>query len=279
MSLIKQPDAYSCGPTCVANALYLLGNATMPIVKIKHACGTRWWNGTDESGLRRGLRRLGYEGIELTWLHKSDAKQALAWLREQHTLGRPVILCVDNFDHWVLAGGSTDRKVFVLDPYKGHKGAAASHYTYAAMAKRWWSKDKYSKEGCYYAVAVKPNTKATKRMAQHSMPLTSPEVLGRLRDGSNDLLPVSNSLIDVFGSVRRGKKLADLLQEASPYLTERIDYWWAGIDRARIRQELRNFVAFARGRQLRYVPSKRDQAIADLTVLLILHSYYKPEEL
>ena len=35
MSLIKQPDAYSCGPACVANALYLLGNAGTPIDKIK----------------------------------------------------------------------------------------------------------------------------------------------------------------------------------------------------------------------------------------------------
>lgn len=277
MSLIRQPDAYSCGPTCVANALYLLGNAQTPLAKIKRACGTRWWNGTDESGLRRGLRRLGYEGTEQTWLHKSDAKQALSWLREQHAHGRPVILCVDNFDHWVLAGGSTDKHFFIQDPYEGHKGAAASHHSNGALARRWWSKNR--NEGCYYGVAVKPVTKETRRLAHRAMPLTSLEVLNRLKDSSNDLLPVSSSLIDVFGTVRRGKKLADLLQEASPYLTERIDYWWAGIDRARIRQELRNFVAFARGRELRYVPSRREQALADLTVLLILHSYYKPEEL
>lgn len=278
MSLIRQPDSYSCGPTCVANSLYLLGNAKTPIERIKRACGTRWWNGTDESGLRRGLRRLGYDGTEQTWHHKSDGKTALQWLREQHQLGRPVILCVDNFNHWVLAGGSTDRKIFVLDPYEGHRGAAASHYSNAALIKRWWCKNK-TEEGGYYAVAVKPNTKETRRMAQRAIPLTSPEVLNRLRDSSNDLLPVSNSLIDVFGSVRRGKKLADLLQETSPYLTQRIDYWWANIDRERIRRELRNFVAFARGRQLRYAPSKREQAITDLTVLLILHSYFKPDEL
>jgi len=277
MSLIKQPDAYSCGPACVANALYLLGNAVIPLERIKRVCGTRWWNGTDESGLRRGLRRVGYDGIEQTWMHKSDATAALSWLRDQHAQGRPVILCVDNFDHWVLAGGSMERKFFILDPYEGHRGAAASHYSNAALARRWWCKDK--DEGCYYAVAVKPNTKATRRLAQRAMPLTSPDVLNRLRDSSNDLLPVSNSLIDVFGSVRHGKKLADLLQETSPYLTSRIDYWWANIDRERIRRELRNFVAFARGRQLRYVPSKREQAITDLTVLLILHSYFKPEEL
>ena len=277
MSLIKQPDAYSCGPTCVANALYLLGNGEIPVAKIKRACGTRWWNGTDETGLRRGLRKLGYYGVQQTWLHKSDGRAALAWVREQHARGRPVILCVDNFDHWVLAGGSTEKQFFIQDPYEGHRGGAASHYTNAALGRRWWCKKQG--EGCYYAVAVKPNTRETRRMAHHAMPLTSPEVLNRLKDSTNDLLPVSSSLIQVFGSVRRGKNLADLLQEASPYLTDRIDYWWAGIDRARIRRELRNFVAFARGRQLRYLPAKRDQAIADLTVLLILHSYYRPEEL
>ncbi len=279
MGLTKQPDEYSCGPTCVSNALYLLGNGKVSFDEIKQACGTRWWNGTDESGLRRALRRLGYEGVEAQWPHKADRRAALSWLREQHALNHPVILCVDNFDHWVLAAGSTDKTIIVLDPYGGHRGATASTYSRTALAERWWSVDKEKKEGCYYAMAVIPRTKNARRMALNAIPLTSPEVLNRLKDASNDLLPVSHSLIDVFGRVRKGKKLADLLAEYSPYLVDRIDYWWAGIDRGRIRQELRNFVAFARGRQLRYLPARREQVLMDIAVLLVLHTYYKPEEL
>ncbi|GEM_PF-2618977 len=279
MGLTKQPDTYSCGPTCIYNALYLLGNGKVSFEKIKLACGTRWWNGTDESGLRRALRRLGYEGLEGQWSHRADRKEALAWLREQHSQNHPVILCVDNFDHWVLAAGSTEKTIFVLDPYGSHKGATASSYSGTALAKRWWSVDKEKKGGCYYAMAVIPSHKNAKRHALSAIPLTSPEVLNRLKDASNDLLPVSQSLIDVFGRTKRGKKLADLLSEYSPYLLERIDYWWAGIDRARIRQELRNFVAFARGRQLRYMPARREQVLMDIAVLLVLHTYYKPEEL
>jgi hypothetical protein len=279
MALTKQPDTYSCGPTCVFNALYLLGNADVSVEAIKQACGTRWWNGTDESGLRRGLRKLGYEGIEKYWLHKSNRQEALGWLYEQHSQNHPVILCVDNFDHWVLAAGSTEKSIIVLDPYGGHRGATTSVYSRTALARRWWSMDKVKKNGCYYALSVKPNSKKTRRFSLSAIPLTSPEVLHRLQDTSNDLLPVSQSLIDVFGRVRKGKKLADLISKSSPYLVERIDYWWAGIDRARIRQELRNFVAFARGRQLRYLPTRREQALVDIAVLLVLHAYYKPEEL
>ncbi|MCG3119812.1 MAG: hypothetical protein ALAOOOJD_02328 [bacterium] len=279
MGLTKQPDEYSCGPTCVSNALYLLGNAEVSFEQIKQACGTRWWNGTDESGLRRALRRLGYEGLEAQWPHKADRKAALAWLREQHGLNHPVILCVDNFDHWVLAAGSTEKAIIVLDPYGGHRGATTSSYSRTKLADRWWSVDKEKKEGGYYGMAVIPRTKNAKRLAVSAIPLTSPEVLNRLKDTSNDLLPVSHSLIDVFGRVRKGKQLAELLSEYSPYLVDRIDYWWAGIDRARIRQELRNFVAFARGRQLRYVPARREQVLMDIAVLLVLHTYYKPEEL
>lgn len=279
MGLTKQPDEYSCGPTCVSNSLYLLGNAKVSFDDIKQACGTRWWNGTDESGLRRALRRLGYEGLEAQWPHKSDRKAALTWLREQHAQNHPVILCVDNFDHWVLAAGSTEKTIIVLDPYGGHRGATTSTYSRTALAERWWSVDKEKKEGYFYAMAVIPRTKNARRFALNAIPLTSPEVLNRLKDTANDLLPVSHSLIDVFGRVRKGKKLADLLSEYSPYLVDRIDYWWAGIDRARIRQELRNFVAFARGRQLRYLPTRREQVLMDIAVLLVLHTYYKPEEL
>ena len=279
MGLTKQPDEYSCGPTCVSNSLYLLGNAKVSFDEIKQACGTRWWKGTDESGLRRALRRLGYEGLEAQWPHKSDRKAALTWLREQHAQNHPVILCVDNFDHWVLAAGSTEKTIIVLDPYGGHRGATTSTYSRTALAERWWSVDREKKEGYYYAMAVIPRTKNARRFALNAIPLTSPEVLNRLKDTSNDLLPVSHSLIDVFGRVRKGKKLADLLSEYSPYLVDRIDYWWAGIDRARIRQELRNFVAFARGRQLRYLPTRREQVLMDIAVLLVLHTYYKPEEL
>jgi hypothetical protein len=279
MGFTKQPDEYSCGPTCVYNALYLLGNPEVSFEDIKVACGTRWWNGTDESGLRRALRRLGYEGLEAQWPHKSEGKAALAWLREQHIQNHPVIICVDNFDHWILVAGSTEKAFIVLDPYGGHKGATTSSYSRTALLKRWWSVDKEKKEGLFYGLAVKPRRKDARKLAVNAIPLTSPEVLNRLKDASNDLLPVSQSLIDVFGRVRKGKKLADLIAEHSPYLVERIDYWWAGIDRARIRQELRNFVAFARGRQLRYVPSRRDQVLLDIAVLLVLHTYYNPEEL
>jgi hypothetical protein len=279
MGFTKQPDEYSCGPTCVFNALYLLGNAQVTFDEIKQACGTRWWNGTDESGLRRALRRLGYEGIEGQWSHKSDTRTAMLWLREQHNQNHPVIICVDNFDHWILISGSTEKSFIVLDPYGGHKGATASRYSRTALAKRWWSMDKEKNSGLYYAMAVKPRTKIARQMAMSAIPLTSVEVLNCLKDTSNDLLPVSQSLIDVFGRVRKGKKLADLISECSPYLVDRIDYWWAGIDRARIRQELRNFVAFARGRQLRYLPSRREQVLMDIAVLLVLHTYYKPEDL
>jgi predicted double-glycine peptidase len=166
MGFTKQPDEYSCGPTCVFNALYLLGNAQVTFDEIKQACGTRWWNGTDESGLRRALRRLGYEGIEAQWPHKSDNKTATLWLREQHSQNHPVIICVDNFDHWILVSGSTENSFIVLDPYGGHKGATASRYSRTALTKRWWSIDKAKNGGLYYGMAVKPRTKIARRMAE-----------------------------------------------------------------------------------------------------------------
>jgi hypothetical protein len=277
MAFAIQPDEYSCGPTCVFNALLLLGNADIRMGRIKRACGTRPNTGTSENGLQRGLRRLGYEGVEASWNRKSHGRKALAWLREEHSLGHPVIICVDQYEHWVLVAGSTQRSYFILDPKGNRQRAAASSAPGTVLLQRWWGRDRVTNSGSYYAISVRPRTQKATVLAQHALPLTNRDVLERIRESAVDLLPVSNSLLNTFGSVKNGKKLEGLLEEIAPRLANRKELLHAGLDDSDIDEQVRNFTAFARGKQLQYRPAQRERAVIDLTALLLLHTYQAQE--
>lgn len=272
MAFALQPDEYSCGPTCVYNALRLLGNGKIELNRIKRACGTRPSTGTDENGLQRGLRRLGYEGTEAGFTRKSYGRKALAWLREEHRQGRPVILCVDQFEHWILAAGSTQRSYFILDPRGKRTRATAMSLSGAALLRRWWGFDRASEMGSYYAVAVRPRTQKALLLAKNALPLTNRDVLERIRESAEDLLPVSSALLSTFGKIKSGKRLADLLQEIAPRLVHSKEFARAGIDEYALNEQVRNFLAFARGRQLQYRAAHRDDALIALTGLLLIHT-------
>ncbi|KAA0230409.1 hypothetical protein KJ068_16070 [bacterium] len=276
MAFAIQPDDYSCGPTCIFNALRLLGNADISIGRIKKACGTRPASGTTENGLQRGLRRLGYEGIVANWDHKSHGRKALAWVRQKHSEGQPVILCVDRFEHWILVAGSKSRSYFVLDPESGSsRRAKVYRVSGTELLRRWWSFDRASGIGSYYAMAVNPRTQKSQRLAHKALPLTNPEVLDRLRESSNDLLNVSKALVSRFGDVKNGKSVSDLLaKKIAPLLKNRkYESEWAGLDHAALYQQLQNFLAFAKGRKLHYRPRHREKALIDLTILILLHTH------
>jgi hypothetical protein len=277
MAFAIQPDEYSCGPTCVFNALLLLGNADIRMGRIKRACGTRPSTGTDENGLQRGLRRLGYAGVENSWNRKSHGRQALAWLREEHSLGHPVIICVDQYEHWVLVAGSTQGSYFILDPKGNRHRATASSVSGTGLLRRWWGMDRVTNSGSYYAISVRPRTQKSALLSQHALPLTNRDVLERIRESAVDLLPVSTSLLTAFGSVKNGKKLESLLEEIAPRLANRKELLHAGLADSDLDEQVRNFVAFARGKQLQYRPAQRDRALIDLTALLLLHTYQAQE--
>ena len=145
------------------------------------------------------------------------------------------------------------------------------------LDNRYQSDKVSSHSGSYYAIAVRPRTQKTTLLSQHALPLTNRDVLERIRESAVDLLPVSNSLLTTFGSVKNGKKLEGLLEEIAPRLANRKELLHAGLDDSDLDEQVRNFVAFARGKQLQYRPAQRDRALIDLTALLLLHTYQAQE--
>ncbi len=110
MSIYDQPNSYECGPFALKHALLVLGVFESER-RLAHLAGTDS-RGTDESQLARAANRLGFE---LPTVRAHDAGEGRALLCEWLGAGNPVLLCVDQWEHWITVVGEADGRVVVLD--------------------------------------------------------------------------------------------------------------------------------------------------------------------
>jgi hypothetical protein len=107
-----QERTWSCGAAAVRNALRAFGkrvseadvrsaaeSASGPVEK---SCGCAH-PGTCEHGVLAAIRHFGFTAVVHRWDTQSEAWE---WLHETLQSGKVVILCVHDWEHWVLAFGS-----------------------------------------------------------------------------------------------------------------------------------------------------------------------------
>src|SRR5258708_19938107 len=82
------------------------------VSQIASTARTHWWSGTDEIQLARAAREF---ECDLVLERRSDAEQArkllVKYMREQ----TPVLLCVDEWTHWITVLRAEDRRFVVVD--------------------------------------------------------------------------------------------------------------------------------------------------------------------
>jgi ABC-type bacteriocin/lantibiotic exporter with double-glycine peptidase domain len=107
---LQPKDSSWCGPAALRNALYAMGRSVSMahIAKLAHTSR----EGTGERQIIRVIKALGYVAEEFSSDNDRHAKQ---WLVSHATLGVPLILCVDNWDHWVTVAGNFGRRVWLYD--------------------------------------------------------------------------------------------------------------------------------------------------------------------
>lgn len=86
----------------MVNALQALGQEVSPDAAEK-LCGTTATHGTSTRKLMVGLQSI--PGIKPVKISERSSSSALFKLNGWLSLGRPVILCVDNSGHWVACVG------------------------------------------------------------------------------------------------------------------------------------------------------------------------------
>lgn len=126
----------------MANALEALG-LTRTEDELVALCG-QTTEGTTEKGLRRAIAAVG--GLNRV-IHESRPEVAMLYLLQSLYEGRPVIVCVENWEHWAVAAGTLGfgKRIVCIDSgdndlvrlrtidefvgwWAGPEGAA----------KRWW---------------------------------------------------------------------------------------------------------------------------------------------
>jgi hypothetical protein len=123
MGLYDQPNSWQCGPFALKHGLLGYGIFAHEDV-LAEAAGSTPELGTDERQLANTARDYGCRLLVERYRTASFAQRALRRYLAVHT---PVLLCLDQWDHWVTAVGADDTHVVVLD----------SHYDTVVRLEPW----------------------------------------------------------------------------------------------------------------------------------------------
>lgn len=132
----RQKKKYSCGAAAVRNAMRFYGKKVAEHI-VRGVCGTVE-DGTDHHGMMRALKKFNYPYTE----HKStDFFESYRWLHAELRKGHPVILCTQNWEHWVLAIGSCGPMgvvVFDSSRFKNNTEENGVHiWSYSDLQHEW----------------------------------------------------------------------------------------------------------------------------------------------
>ncbi len=141
-----QSNRSSCGPAALANALEALGIKRSEDELIPLTGQTP--DGTDARGILKAIKAISTEAAPL----RGDSIKVgeglawvLAWFHIAHE-GRPMILCVDEEDHWVAATGHLGDRLVVID---SGGNDLVFFYDKKGLLDRWKASD-----GRYYAIIL-----------------------------------------------------------------------------------------------------------------------------
>ena len=145
---------YYCGPASLQNALLALGRRQSQD-RIATIAGTTEADGTDENGI---LRTALWAGLAPDQGRFDAGLAAHGWVWSSLTMGRPVLLCVDRWQHWVTAVGVLGQRVVLFDPARyPHNKARNGVFTLprAKLLKRWAAARSVRGKGpVYYGIAL-----------------------------------------------------------------------------------------------------------------------------
>lgn len=145
-----QEESWSCGPAALVNAARALGKRVAE-KRVRSLSGCTEDAGADERGLIFAARDL---SLTATPHHSADSAAAWAFVRSNVLEGRPCLICVDSWGHWVTVVGIIGDRVLLYDPANTKKNQAENGVeplTRPQLLKRWRCP---KEEEPFYAIAI-----------------------------------------------------------------------------------------------------------------------------
>ncbi len=265
-----QPNEWTCGPFALKHALVALGR-TVHAQEIARTARTHWWSGTNEIRLARAARAF---ECDLVLERSRDAEEArrrlVKLLREEQI---PVLLCVDEWTHWITVVGVDGARFLVID---SEQDPVLTIHTWAQLRARWHYDDvDFDREKppvLYDLHAIRPRfrtpvkadfsverIKFLRRPENRSLALYWNEYL-------EDLLEICKPA----GRITNPISMAEFLRRHQELIVSRVVFWHGDIDRDAIVKILRNlrFVSETYGLVIPGASARR--AAADLAILVTM---------
>ena len=269
--MYPQQNSWMCGPYALKHALALLGVAAHEN-EIAKAARTRRKHGTDDDQLRRAARKYACQFPLVRRLDPERARRDMAtYLRR----GIPVLLCLDEWEHWVTIARQERGQFIVLDSMDN---AVLSILPWPRLRKRWvyHEPDDYDREARHtyfdfhpviprFRVRTRPHLSGARvrhlrRAENRLISYRWNEYVADLMDLCRPRTPLSENVLSLGEFLRRHEKM----------ILQQVNHWHGDVNlpaAARTLHHLR-FVADTLGM---VIPEKWEKrTIAGITALLTL---------
>jgi hypothetical protein len=263
-----QPNEWTCGPFALKHALVALGRLADEnhISSIAH---THWWSGTDEVRLARAAREF---DCDLPLIRRRDPDLARGALIRYSRQRIPVLLCVDDWGHWITVVRYEASRFVVLD---SRHDPVLNIMDWPRLRNRWryldWEYDEEDPPALYDLHPVKPRFREAVKAqfsVQRALHLRRPEnhQLSRHWDEYlEDLLEICRPR---SSRVTSAITMGEFLRRHQDLLVSRVTYWHGNIERDAVVRLLRNFRFVAETYGLVIPASSTRQALTDMAMLV-----------
>lgn len=267
-----QPNEWTCGPVALKHALLALGR-TVDVVRLRDTAKTHWWSGTNEVQMTRAARAV---GCDLVLHRRTDPESARKMLVSHLRARTPVLLCVEEWSHWVTVFRVEDGRFVVAD---STDDPPLSLRTWSQMW-RWWRYREPATEGApsrtlYDLMAVVPHVQTRVRAdlsVRRVRYLRRPENRGLAHHWDEylqDLLQICRPRASVMASP---VSMGEFLRRHQRLLIERVVHWHGEIAQDDVRKLLRWLRFVSETYKLVIPAGMTRRALADLAVLAALYA-------
>jgi hypothetical protein len=271
MGFDTQPNPWQCGPFALKHALLTLG-VNADVARLTRLAGSHWRSGTDEVQLARAARHY---GCRFPTVRRHDPDRARVEMNRHLRRGIPVLLCVQEWAHWVTVVRQERGKYIVLD---SQEPRIIDVRTWPELRGSWVYREpdeldddtihtRYDFHPVIPGFRVRSRARfslATVRYLRRRENL----VLARRWDEFVDYLlelcrlrtPLSERVVSMGEFLRRHEAM----------ILEQVGYWHGAVERRKARRLLNHFHVVADTLDMVIHDDGQKRAIAGLTAILTL---------
>lgn len=270
LGLYPQPNDWTCGLFALKHALVTLGRSADE-ESIGEVARPHWWSGTDEIRLARAARAFDCDLDLVRTCDPARAKRDLvATLRKRI----PVVLCVDQWEHWITAVRYESSRFVIID---SNLDPVLDSVTWNQMRRRWryldyeYDDDEPPEVYDYYAIKPRGRSKVQASFSLARVRALRRQENRRLAEHWNEYL---EDLLEICRprSTRHSAPLSmgEFLRRNQELIVSRVLYWHGEISRTLLNRLLRDLRFVAETYGLVIPASAQRQAVADVAVLTAL---------